>query len=170
MAVSLKEETILNQWNMLVDGAAGQGPSVYDDIQRRLREARIPGECSWSLEEVQSGGFLSKVRREFLIVRSGQFSDYRNYVGIRDYGSHLSCCRFLTVEPGFLKREFSKAITGGTDRLLSTPKNILVEQDLSAWASVVHHCVLDSVKALVEQIGQDPAGIRRESKGFLEVW
>lgn len=170
MAITLKEETILNQWNMLVDGAAGKASEVLSEVERNLRAARVPGECTWELEEVQSAGFLSKVRREFLIVRLKQFSDYRNYVGVRDYGSHLDCCRFLTVEPGSFKRRFSKAVTGGEERLLSVPRNILIEQDLTAWLSVVHHAVLDAVKGLVTSLGQDPAGVRRETKGFLQVW
>ncbi len=170
MAVTLKEETILTQWSMLIDGAAQRGHEVLDDIQARLKAARIPGDCEWSLEEVQNGGMFNKVRREFLIVRLKQFSDYRIYVGVRPYGAHLDCCRFVTVEPGFFKRELSKAITGGEDRLLSTPKNILIEQDLSAWVTVVHHCVLDAIKALMSKVGQDPAGLRRETKGFLQVW
>ena len=170
MAVKLKEETILNQWSMLIDGAAARGTEVLDDIQSRLRSAQVPGNCKWSVEEVESGGMFSKARREFLIVRVDQFSDYRIYVGVRAYGTHLDCCRFVTVEPGFLKRQLSEAITGGEDRLLSTPKNLLVEQDLTAWVTVVHHCVLDAVKALMSKSGQDPAGIRRETKGFLQVW
>lgn len=170
MAVNLKEETILNQWSMLVDGAAGKASQLLDDIDTRLSAARIPGSCRWSVEEVQSGGFLSKVRREFLIVRTEQFPDYRTYIGVREYGSHLDLCRFVTVEPGFLKRQLSQAITGGDDRLLSTPKNLLIEQDLQAWVTVVHHCVLDAVKALVKQMGKDPLGVRSETKGFLQVW
>jgi hypothetical protein len=170
VAITLKEETILNQWNMLVDGAAGRGTEVLTDLERFLRAARVPGECTWELEEVQSAGFFSKVRREFLIVRLLQFSDYRNYVGIRDYGSHLDCCRFLTVEPGFFKREFSKAIGGGEERLLSAPRNVLVEQDLTAWVSVVHHCVVDAVRGLVTKLGRDPSCVRTETKGFLHVW
>jgi len=170
MAVKLKDETILNQWSMLIDGAAARGNEVLDDIQARLTAARIPGNCAWDVEEVESGGMFSKTKREFLIVRLDQFSDYRNYVGVRAYGTHLDCCRFLTVEPGFLKRQLSQAITGGSDQLLSTPKNLLVEQDLTAWVSVVHHAVLDAVKALMTKSGLDPAGLRRETKGFLQVW
>ena len=171
MAVKLKDEAILNQWSMLVDGAAQRGHEVLDDIQARLTAARIPGNCQWSVEEVESGGFMSKTRREFLIVRLDQFSDYRNYVGVRPYGTHLDCCRFLTVEPGFFKRQLAQALSPTVDgRAFSGPKNLLVEQDLHAWVTVVHHCVLDAVKALLTKVGQDPAGIRRDTKGFLEVW
>jgi hypothetical protein len=170
MAVKLKDETILNQWSMIIDGAAARGNEVLDSIKFHLAAAQIPGSCQWSVEEVESGGFLSKTKREFLIVRLDQFSDYRNYIGVRAYGTHLDCCRFLTVEPGFFKRQLSQAIAPGEDRLLSAPKNLLVEQDLQAWVTVVHHCVLDAVKGLMQKVGQDPAGIRRETKGFLQVW
>lgn len=170
MAVKLKDEAILNQWSMLIDGAAARGSEVLDDIQARLAAARIPGNCTWSLEEAESGGVFSKTRREFLVVRIDQFSDYRNYIGVRAYGTNLDCCRFLTVEPGFLKKQLSQAIAPGEDRLLSGPKNLLVEQDLTAWVTVVHHCVLDAVRALMTKSGQDPAGLRREAKGFLQVW
>lgn len=170
MAVKLKEETILNQWSMLVDGAAGKATALLKDIEARLTAARIPGRCEWSVEEVQTGGFLRKTRREFLIIRLAQFDDYRTYVGVREYGSFLDLCRFVTVEPGFLKRQLSQAIAPGEDRLLSAPKNILVEQDLYAWVTVVHHCVLDAVRSLLKEVGQDPLGIRRETKGFLQVW
>jgi hypothetical protein len=170
MAVKLKEETILNQWSMLVDGAAGCVTEVLDAIQLRLMEADIPGHCTWRLDEVQAGGILSRVRREFLVVELEQFPDYRNYVGVRRYGKHLDLCRYLTVEPGFLKRQLSQAITGGDDRLLSTPKNLLHEQDLSAWATVVHHAVIGAVRRLHERLGRDPAGIRTDTKGFLQVW
>lgn len=170
MAIKLKDETILNQWSMLVDGAAGRDTELLDDIQARLTAAWIPGNSEWSIDEVESGGMFSKTKREFLIVRLEQFGDYRNYIGVRPYGKHLDCCRFLTVEPGFLKRQLSQAITGGEDRLLSTPKNLLVEQDLTAWVTVVHHCVIGSVKGLFTKLGQDPNGVRSETKGFLQVW
>lgn len=170
MAVKLKDETILNRWSMLVDGAAARGNEVLDEIQSRLTAARIPGNCTWSVEEVESGGMFSKTKREFLIVRIDQFSDYRNYIGVRPYGTHLDCCRFLTVEPGFFKKQISQAIAPGQDTLFSGPKNLLVEQDLTAWATVVHHATLDAVKSLMTKSGMDPAGLRRESKGFLEVW
>ena len=53
----------------------------------------------------------------------------------------------------------------------SDPKNIiLIEQDLTAWATVVHHAVLDGVGSLMKKLGQDPSKLRRGSKGVLEVW
>ena len=171
MATTLKDETILNQWTMLIDGAAGQEAGVLRDIQEGLRAAQIPGGCTWEVDEVKAGGWLDKVKRDFLIVKIDQFRDYRTYVGVRDYGSHLHLCRFLTVEPGAFKKMIASSLSSSNDPYaLSAPKNILVEQDLSAWATVVHHAVLDATSALMTKQGQDPSKIRRESRGILEVW
>jgi len=169
MALKLKDESILNEWAMVLDHAAGNSQAVLDDIQNRLKESQIPGGCSWSVEEIKSSGLFAKVRRDFLVISQEQFRDYHMYVGIRDYGVHLDCCRFLTVEPGFLKKFASEKLTGYADAL-SAPKNILIHQDLRAWTTVVHHTVVDSVEALMTKLGQDPKLLQRGSKGFLEIW
>ena len=170
MALTLKEESVLDQWSTIVDNASGRAHGVIEDIQARMEASQIPGNCSWELEEVKSSGWFSKVQREFLLIRLGDFNDYRMYVAARDYGIHLDVCRFLTVEPGFFKKAIAEKLSGGFGDALSAPKNILVEQDLKAWVTVVHHCVLDSVSALMQELGQDPSKIRRQSKGMLEVW
>jgi len=169
MAMTLKEQCILNEWAMVVDNAAGNVQTVLNDIEGRLEESQIPGNCKWEIKEVKSEGFWGRVRRDFLFVSLKQFSDYHMYIGIRDYGAHLDCCRFLTLEPGFLKRWASEKLTGYEDEL-SVPKNILVEQDLRAWTTVVHHSVLDSIEALMKKLGKDTKLLRRRSKGYLDIW
>jgi len=169
MAITLKDESILNEWAMILDHAAGNSQTLLDDIQTKLRESQIPGDCRWSVQEIKSPGLFNKVRRDFLVVSLDQFKDYHMYIGVRDYGIHLDCCRFLTVEPGFLKKFASEKLTGYADAL-SAPKNILLHQDLRAWATVVHHAVIDSVDALITKLGKDPRLLQRESKGFLEIW
>jgi hypothetical protein len=169
MAITLKEETILDEWSTMVDYGAPHAKEVMNEIDRQLEAAKIPGDCEWRTEEVKSSGLFSSVKREFLIVRLEQFSDYRMYISVREYGIHLDICRFLTVEPGFFKRSLSAQLSG-TDTALSAPKNILVQQDLRAWVTVVHHCVVDAVGSVMESLGQDRSKIRRESRGFLSVW
>ncbi len=166
---AIKEESILNEWTMILDSAAGNSQTILDEIQSRLRDSKIPGNCTWGIIEVKSSGLLEKVKREFLIIQLEQFKDYNMYVGIRDYGIHLDCCRFLTVEPSFLKKWASNKLTGTADAL-SAPKNILIHQDLRAWATIVHHAVLDSVNALMDDLGKDTSHIQRGSKGIMEIW
>ncbi len=166
---TLKEESILDEWTMILDNAAGNSKEVLDEIQRRLLESKIPGNCTWVIEEVKSSGFLSKVRREFLIIDLEQFKDYHQYVCIRDYGIHLDCCRFLTVEPNILKKWASEKLTGSA-KVFSAPKNIMIHQDLSAWNTIVHQAVLESVEALMTKLGRDTTHLQRGSKGIMEIW
>ncbi len=51
-----------------------------------------------------------------------------------------------------------------------TVLDIFAQQDLRAYATVVHQCVRDAVEALMDELGQDSSKINRQSKGFLEVW
>lgn len=169
MAITLKEETILNQWSTLLTQGARQAGALMGAIEAQVRAAQIPGGVSVSLDEVQSGGFMSKTRREFLIVKLEQFSDYRMYIGCRPYGVHLDVCRFVTVEPGFFKKAIANQLGGSADAL-SAPKNILVEQDLRAWVTTVHHAVLSATESVMRDLGQNPATLNRQSKGFLEIW
>lgn len=169
MAIKLKEEVILNEWATILEEAAGHSEAVLEGIGERLKNSRIPGDCSWYVYEVKSEHLIGRVRRNMMIVKLRQFRDYRIYIGIRDYGAHLDCCRFLTLEPGLLKRWLSVKLTGYGESL-SVPKNILVHQDLRAWTTVVHHSVLDSVEELMKKLGKDPTTLHRGSKGFLEIW
>lgn len=175
MAITLKDESIVNQWSMMLDHAAGHSGKILDQVQDSLEEANLPGNPSWSVEEVESSGWLSRTKREFLLIRLEQFKDYRIYVAARDYGVHLDVCRFVTVEPGFFKKAIASKVSERSTGIsqadyLSAPKNILVHQDLVAWVTVAHHAVVNAVEALLEELGQDTSRIRRESKGFLEVW
>lgn len=168
MGIALDSESVIDQWSTIVDGAAGNATEVLDEIRQRLEAAEIPGECTWEVEEVKSGGFLTRTRREFLVVRLKEFKDYRIYVAARDYGSHLDVCRFVAVQAGVLKSMLAEKI-GGDKNSLSGPTNILVAQDLRAWVTVVHHAVLDSVEALLSRLGHE-SHLRRESQGALAVW
>ena len=169
MAITLKEESILNQWSQIVDHAGGSTDDVLNSITDRLEEADIPGGCTWKLEEVKSSGFFSKTRRDFLVINLEAFGDYHVYVCVRDYGVHLHCSWFLTVEPGFLKKWASEKLTGSSD-VLSAPRNIMVHQDLQAWVTVVAKAVEESVEELMTRLGQDATRMHRGSKGFLEIW
>lgn len=169
MTVTIKEETILNQWSMIVGGAADRGEDVLRAIIIRLKDAKLPEGCSCHKDTVQSGGWMSKVKREFLICENESFKDYRVYIGVRAYGTNLDVCRFVTVEPGFMKQLMAQQMAGDA-YALSGPKNILIEQDLKAWLTVVHHAVIDAVDDLFSDLKRDRSKIRRESRGILEIW
>ena len=42
-------------------------------------------------------------------------------------------------------------------------------QDLKAYVTNAHHCVLDAVDKLLLELSQDPSKIERKSRGFLGI-
>ncbi|HEX77591.1 MAG TPA: hypothetical protein G4O03_04165 [Dehalococcoidia bacterium] len=104
------------------------------------------------------------------MVTNEGLSDYRMYVSARDYGNNLDVSWYLTCEPGFFKRSFSGLLTkGASDKALSFALDLFKQQDLRAYVTVVHHCLLKAVELLMTGLGQDASKIERKSRGFLGV-
>jgi hypothetical protein len=87
------------------------------------------------------------------------------YVGAVDYGENLYVSWYLALEAGIFDKLFPK---GKTTRL-AMGRDILVEEELNAYVTCVHHCLLKAVDELMTNLGQDPSTIDRKSKGFLGV-
>ena len=173
MSVTLKDEKLLDSWGVVIDSAANQGSKLIDLIIARLKYSRLPG-VEWDNVDASPGmlkGWMGK-KREFLRVTAENLKDYRMYVGARDFGSHLDFSWFLTVEPGFFKKSFSSALTGGDNSLaLTFNLDLFDQQDLRAYVTGVHRCcVREAIQQLVSELGQNTTGFDWQSKGFLKVW
>ena len=173
---TLKDETILDSWATVINGGRGKFDYIFDTVQKLLTESEIPG-VEWKMGEVTTGffsGLLGK-KRDYIMITNEAVKDYKMYVGARDYGSHLDVQWFLTTEPGFFKSMSAKVATmaaaaAGSEKSFSYVLDIFAQQDLRAYVTVVHHCLLSAVKSLMEELKQDTSIIDRKSKGFLEVW
>jgi hypothetical protein len=172
MAVSLKDEKLIDSWGVVREGGAGKYEHTLAYVKQRLHSSELPG-VEWKNVEVQPGmikGMFGK-RRDYLMVTCQGLKDYHMYVGARDYGKHLDISWFLTVEPGFFKSAFSAMLAHGNINALSFSLDIFDNQDLRAYVTSVHRC---AVKQAVEQVGQelnqDTSKYNWKSKGFLEVW
>ena len=56
----------------------------------------------------------------------------------------------------------------GNANVMSMNLDVFDQQDLSAWASCVHHAFMSSTKELMEELQQDITGMMTRSKGYLE--
>jgi hypothetical protein len=169
MSIKLKEETILDQWSIMFENAASLSNDYLEAIQGRLDQSEIPGNCTWRLEEIQAGGMFAKTKREFLVIEHDDFKDYRTYVAARPYGTLLDLCRFTTCEPGYFKKKLANTL-GGTEQALSSPKNILLEQDLRAYMSVIHTACVKAAEDVASKSNIDLSNINRGSQGALKLW
>ena len=166
---TLKDETISEVWHTLIPDGAGHVDKVIANIKNNLEQVNFPVKCRWGVVEVKTRAWVSRVRRDFLIVELDDFRDYHNYISVRDYGTYLDCLHVLTVEPNFVKKFLSRKLFGN-EEALSQPKNILKYQDLTTWNTIVQDCVSHGIDMFIKELGQDSSRIITEKKQLLEIW
>ena len=81
------------------------------------------------------------------------------HVGVRDYGVHLDCYRFLTVEPGFLKKFASEKFTGV---LMLYPRFARLDNGCSPCSSGFVGSIDDKTLSGYETITTRQQGILRD--------
>jgi|ERR1051325_1524016 hypothetical protein len=170
--VRLDDQKIRQRWGQIIEGGNGKMDVIFKLTQDFLKDGQAPG-VTWDFIDVKTGLFSS--RRQYLGVTNELLKDWRIYIAARDYGSYLDVQWYLTVEPGFLKRTMSKALTKAagvqTDaEALSDNLSLFEQQELSAYSTTVHHCLLKAVEKVHTELGLDPSRINRNSKGFLDIW
>ena len=171
MGITLQDEKIIDRWSMLIEGGQGQAEQVYQDTERFIRESKAPG-INIERTRVRPSwlkGLLGN-ERSYMMVTNESLGDYRMFIGARDYGDNLDVQWYMTCEPGFFKKHLSSVLTSGaSDKALSLNLDLFKQQDLNAYATIVHHCLLKAVDKLMLGAGQDSSKIDRKSRGFLGI-
>jgi hypothetical protein len=167
-SVTLKDEKIFHSWATLIISGKGRSETIFKRTEELLRESEAPG-VVWERISVTPSwlkGIFGK-RRDYLLVKSESLKDYRVYIGARDYGVHLDVQEYVTVEPGFLKKALAEKI-GGPGAMFVL--DILDQQDLRAYTTAVHHCLTETVREILDALGQDKSTLLTKGKGYLELW
>jgi hypothetical protein len=169
--VVLRDEKILESWSVLIENAQGKGEDVYAQTSNFIQVSQAPG-VTFEMVMVRTGEKISffgrLVERDYMMVVNEMLKDYRMYVGARDYGNNLNVSWYLTCEPGVLKALASGFITKDP-RGLSFALGLFQQEELVAYTTAVHHCLLKSVETIMQGLNQDPSKIDRKSKGFLGI-
>jgi len=167
----LKDETVNRYLHNMIPGASGHAEQVIVQIQDLIKAVDMPLSCRWGVMEVKTKHLIQRVRRDFLIVESDDFPDHHIYISVRDFGIFLDCIIIFTVEPGVLKKFFSKKLTGTDDvEALSRPRNMLKLQDHGSWTTAVEYCYSQAIDSLVERLGKKPSQVLSREKIFLDIW
>jgi len=169
--VTLHDEKIIDRWSIIVENGEGNTEQIYKDTEGYVKESRAPG---IEIERVRVRpswlkGFFGN-ERNYMKVTNKNLRDYRMFIGAWDYGQSLSISWYLTCEPSFFKRTLSNILTrGASDRALSFSLDLFRQQDLNAYVTLVHHCLIRAVEKLMQALGQDSSEIDRRSRGFLGI-
>jgi hypothetical protein len=169
--VILHDLKIMDSWSMIIENGQGKAEQVYKDTETFIEESKAPG-VKIEVVKVRPSWLkgLFGIERSYFMVTNEGLKDYRMYIGARDYGNNLDVSWYLTCEPGYFKKALSSFLTrGASEKALSLVLDIFQQQDLSAYATVVHHCLLKSLEKLMSGLGQDASKIDRKSRGFLGI-
>ncbi|MDD5430673.1 MAG: hypothetical protein PHP03_00385 [Candidatus Pacebacteria bacterium] len=170
-SITLKDEKIVGErWAVLIENGQGKAGQIYKDTEKYIRETNAPGvevemvkaKTSW-LKGLFGG------ERDYMLVTTESLKDFRVLIGARDYGNNLDVHAFTTCEPGYFKKSFSSALSGGDEKALSYALDIFQQQDLSAFRTVVYGCLDKAANTLTQSLNQDLSKIQQKQKGFLGI-
>jgi hypothetical protein len=164
--VILKRETIVDQWNVIVENAAGRGKQIMETTQKFLWDANMPG-VILKVEPVST--ILFGPAREAIVIRHFMFKDHKMYIMVRDFGVNLDASWYITIEPRFFKRIISKRALG-SPHALSQSMDVFSMQDISALKTVADNCFRRALRLVVEELERDPSVLDTRSRGYLSVW
>lgn len=183
-------EDVVDQWGTLIQGAQEQGDMLLEEVARGILDSEAPNVRMERRDVAPSWlrGMLGG-RRSFLIVSNGEhprLKPFRMYINARAYGQNLQMNWYLMQQPGIgetftklmllvpLLNFFALPIVW-MSRMNQSPHAGVLEldffdqQDLNAYVSNAHHCLLAAVDEVVVGLGQDPSRIDRKSRGFFGV-
>jgi len=186
----VRKEEVLDDWSVLIEQGQGLAEQLLNDTQGFIGHSQAP---AIRLEVKQMApsfvrGLLGG-RRPFLVVTNTANSNlrpYRMYINARDYGNNLDVAWYLVFQVGFWRRLLGylaliplfglfllpflllgRAARARREGMLDL--DLFDQQDLRAYVTNAHHCLLKAVEKAMIGLNQDPAKIERKSRGFLGI-
>jgi len=183
-------EDVVERWDILVEGAQGRAESIFEDTQKLIVATKAP-DIKMERKDVAPGvlrGVLG-AKRPFLIISNTvnyHLKLYRMYINARGYDNYLQISWYLVYQPSFWSKLaallllipffnlyvlpfylFSRIIRARSSGLFDL--DLFDEQDLRAYVTVAHRCLLRVVEKLMVDLHKDPSKIERKSRGFLGI-
>ena len=173
----LRKERIIDNWNVLIDDACmvnGHSPTpdkVYKDITTFLA-ATEPPHLKAELQDISPSLSRSLFgdQRRFLVLTdttNHRIKPYQIFMSARPYGTSLACDWFMTYKPTPLMALLSLIPYVNVVPQAISDIDLFDQQDLTAYASNAHHCMIKAVQELMLNLNQDPTTLNRQSKGFF---
>jgi hypothetical protein len=174
----LRKERIIDTWAYLIDEACiddgrQRAENFYKDFSTFLDATEAPRlrvERKHLPPSILRG--ISGDTREFLVLTDTtnyRMKPYQIYVSARPYGTGLATDWNLMYKPSPLMATLSLIPYVNLVPQTISDIDLFDQQDLRAYASNAHHCMLRAVIALMEYLHQDPSPLDRKSSGFLGV-
>ena len=170
----LRKEEVIDRWAVLIGGGQGKSGEIFNNTEHFLRQTNAAGVATErkTLSPSLVKGFFGANQRDFEVVTetgNPKLKPYQMFIGARDYGNNLDVSWYLTFKLSPWQAILSLIpFLGGTSKT-SNDLDLFDEQDLRAYVTNAHHCLLQAVDKLMMGLNQDPSKIERKSKGFLGI-
>jgi len=175
---------------VLIAGAQEKGAAVFEQTQALIDQSAPPNlqmerrDVAPSILRGVLGG-----SREFLVVSQrghANLRPFRMYINARPYGTNLQVSWYVVIQVGFWRRAIDMFASIPIVGLLALPYVLVAraarggeggvfgldlfdQQDLTAYVTNAHHCLMQAVEGVMRELNQDPSLIERRSRGFLGV-
>lgn len=186
----LTKDQVVDQWSHMIRNANGRAEKVFDYVEAAMKQT---GASDVKMERQQTSPGLLRgmlgAKRSFIIISNKDnpnLKTYKLYISARDYGINLQVSWYLVHQPSAQGKIMATLLKTPVIGLLVLPFHMLSrlsvadkagfmdfdlfdEQDLRAYVTNAHHCVLEAVEAQMTDLKQDASKLNRQSKGFLGI-
>jgi len=169
----LSKDQVLDNWAILIEKAQGNAETILNSSECFIKDTKAP-DIALNREDIAPGIVrgLMGTTRNFLVVtdqRNFRLEPYRIYMNARDYGENLDVSWHLTYKPSIWQSLAALLPYVNVIPHTLSDLDLFDQQDLRAYATNVHHCLLQSVVKLMMSLNQDASKIDRKSRGFLGI-
>jgi hypothetical protein len=168
----LRRDQVLDSWSILIEKGNGRCDEIFRDFGNFVKESKAP-KVNFEKKSIAPSflKWIIGVERDFIEVREEipSLRAYKIFVGARDFGENLDVSWYLTYKPSLLDALIYLLTLGWFGMKKLDDLDLFEIQDLTAYATCVHHCLLKSVEKVLLSLNQDPSKISRKSRGFLGV-
>ena len=169
----LRKEQVIDKWGVLIEDGQGKADEVFQDTENLIRETKAPA-IGMKIKKMAPGiikGALG-IQRDFLVVINQErirLDPYQIFINARDYGNNLDISWYLTYRPSFFMAILSLIPFVKIIPLSLSDLDLFDQQDLTAYTTNCHHCLLKAVEKQMLALNQDFSKIEKKSRGFLGI-
>ena len=186
----VRKEQIVEEWAVLIQGGQRHSSEIIERSRGLIVTSRAP-DVTMEEKEMAPGvirGFLGN-KRPFLVISNrsnGNLKTYEMYLNARNYGNNLQVAWYVIYRPGIAEVILRLSLLVPFLNLFVLPLYFVIRlskarqagilgldifdaQDLQAYVTNAHHCVLEAVDQLLLDLNRDPSKIERKSRGFLGI-
>jgi hypothetical protein len=192
----LRREEVIDSWGVLIGGGKGRAEDIFQNTVKFMEATKVP-DVKIERRKIAPAfirGLLG-TKRDFLVLRETEnprLKPFQMFISARDYGNNLDVSWYLTRRASARERIlafllsipilnifiyllfFPFGLVGGLaararEKRVSLDLDLFDEQDLRAYVTNAHHCLIEAVEKLMMDLNQDPSKIDRRSRGFLGI-